>query len=78
MQLRADRATGPWLQTYAASGTGVMLSTTEIGWALSGALVGHGLLVGWMYRRRRDRKISVGLEGPLIVIRYGVPKVESS
>ena len=75
MRLRPDCASGLWAQTYRASGTGVMLSTTGVGWALSGAVVGRGVLVGWIYRRRRDRKVSVGLEGSLIVLRYGVPNL---
>jgi hypothetical protein len=66
-QWRIDRATGPWAITYKTNGTGVRFSRSELGWALSGAICGHGALVGWI-RSREARSIQVGLQGRTIVI----------
>lgn len=64
---RIDRPSGPWGMTYRTDGTGVRFSTSELGWAVSGAIRGHGALLGWI-RSRRDRSLQIGLEGRLIVV----------
>ena len=60
-------ATGPWFKTYRVFGPetfGVMLSTGARDIALSGAALGHGLVVGWRCRTRtfRDRRVALGSE----------------
>lgn len=38
---------GLWGMRYPTGGTGFMFDKGETGWALSGAVAGRGLLVGW-------------------------------
>lgn len=58
------RATGPFLVSYdSGRPVGVMLAKTDKTWALSAAVFGRGVLVGWLYRNH------VGKEG-----RWSLPR----
>lgn len=43
--------TGLWGSIYPTAGTGIMLSTSSAGWALSASVMGRAAVVGWVPRR---------------------------
>lgn len=50
---------GLWGMVYPCEGTGFMYHNGATGWAVSGAVAGRGVLLGWMARRQVAMEVTV-------------------